>query len=98
MENSKSCSQPKDGWKCTRNYGHEGPCATVIDGATVIDKGGYRLPDYVIVTQEMLDAGNKALERAIDDQCYGKRYQQIVFLEAAMKVWLDEQKELEESL
>jgi hypothetical protein len=28
-----TCTKPPAGWRCTRDYGHDGPCAAVSDAA-----------------------------------------------------------------
>jgi hypothetical protein len=46
------------------------------------------LPHYVVLTAEMREAGDKAVSRAKEDQCYSARVLEGVFFEAAAKVFL----------
>lgn len=51
------------------------------------------LPYYLKLTQEMLDAGDRAEARAREDGCASASVLKAVFFEAAVQVWLDDQYE-----
>lgn len=39
MEVPPTCTLPPEGWWCSREAGHDGPCAARVDGDRPVDKG-----------------------------------------------------------
>ncbi len=52
------------------------------------------LPRFIKLSEEMKVAGDNAVRRAREDGCCSAPVLQIVFFEAAIQEWLDEQEEL----
>lgn len=76
-----------EGFK-TRTLWTAPPAAAHGDEAVQI-----KLPEFILCSDEMHERGKHTVERAIEDQCFGRWTQFKVYFEAAIGEWLSQQED-----